>query len=200
MLVTPRPQRRAPTPFLFAFKSAFQEAKLSSIPADIDKGGAMRRPFLRYVFFALLAILVVPFLVLGDSGLRPLRPTFTTGERTLNPGVPPGPPSGLDSELLVGELSCRTDPFGTDTRVTFVAHGTITVQAGGMGEVIGRLISSPENPCPELQDSAASAIQGLGCVTGLVGNDTQTFVCHDGRERVLQVMAVVSRGVLTGNF
>jgi len=160
----------------------------------------MRRPCLRSVLFVLLAIILVPSLALAESGLRPPRKALTSGASAVEPGAAPVPPGGPASELLVGELTCRPDPFGSDTRVTFVAHGTIAVQTGGMGELIGRLISSPENPCPGIHESAAGAVQALGCLPGFVGNDTLTFVCHDRRERTLEVMALVSRGVLTGTF
>ena len=151
----------------------------------------MRRPRLRIVFCILVVIVFVP-LALAQSSLRvPYKPIFAAA---------PSVPGGSASELLVGELGCFPDLFGGDTRVTFVAHGTIAVQTGGMGEVIGRLIASPEDPCPGFHESAAGAIQAHGCVAALAGNSTLTFVCHDRREQVLEVMAVVSRGVLTGTF
>lgn len=159
----------------------------------------MRRQSLGSVVCVLLSILV-PTLALSENGLRPPRKALAPGTSAADPGAAPAPPGAPSSELLVGELTCRPDPFGSDTRATFTAHGTIAVQTGGMGELVGRLISTPENPCPGMQDAAASAVQALGCATGLTGNDTLTFVCHDRRERVLEVMAVVSRGVLTGSF
>ena len=157
-----------------------------------------RRTLRPIVFFVTLAL--TASLAMAQGGLRPVAKSPMVRLSDGGAGDQPSPSHGPDAELLVGELSCRADPFGSDIRVTFVAHGTIEVATGGMGEVIGRLIVATENPCPGMNQAATEAVQEAGCTAGPVGNDTITFVCHDKREKVLEVMATVSRGVLTGAF
>ena len=163
----------------------------------------MQHRYLVRSFVCLIAIVAALSLAMGQSSLRPRAKTppvrLAAGDE---PGAvtQPVPSRGSDTELLVGELTCFPDPFGTETRVTFVAHGTIELMTGGMGDVIGRVLSAPEDPCPAINAAAVSAVQELGCVTGPVGTETLTFVCHDRRERMIEVMATVSEGVLTAGM
>ena len=142
-------------------------------------------------------------LALAQTNLRPAgkRPAaIPAPSATAVASTAPIVPHLGDSDLLVGELTCRQDPFGPDTRITFTAHGTIEVATGGMGELIGRVFSAPEDPCPAINQAALASVQAAGCAAAPTGNDTLTFVCHDRRDVVLGIMAAVSRGVLTGSF
>ena len=114
--------------------------------------------------------------------------------------TPPPFVQGPDFEILIGELSCRLDPFGSDTLLSFRAQGTVEVSTGGMGELISTLFTAPEDPCPGITEGATAVLQDLGCTAGPGGNDTLKFVCHDRRDTILEIMTTVSKGVLTASF
>ena len=100
----------------------------------------------------------------------------------------------------MAELACQLDPFGTTTRIVLSPRGTIAVATGGTGELAAAFVTVPENFCPEFHQAASQAIEGLGCTTGPIRNGSLPFVCHDQRDAVLNVMATVSRAVVTGAF
>ena len=163
----------------------------------------MHRTGVRIALFVLLATIVAPPPILGQSGLRSPRKgsiTVVAAEPGAGHSAAPVPPPGQDIELLIGELSCRTDPFGPDVRAALFARGTMEYQTSGMGEVAGRIIVATENPCPGLNEAVADLVQSRGCVTGAVVYESMTFVCHDRRERVLETVAAVSRLLITGTF
>lgn len=105
------------------------------------------------------------------------------------------------NELLVGQLECFADPYGGGTHVSFIPRGTIEVQTGPLSEIIARQLAAvPEDPCPGIRQAATDALGEFGCTSGQTEINILTFVCLDRRERLLQIMARVSAGVLTGQF
>ena len=142
-----------------------------------------------WILAALLVVVALP-LAMGQSGLRAVDRTAA-----LTAKAAPG-----SDEVLVAELACQLDPFGTTTRIAFSTRGTIGVATGGMGELASAFPTVPENFCPQFHQAATQAIEGLGCTTGPIANGFLPFVCHDQRDAVLNVMATVSRAVVTGTF
>ena len=142
-----------------------------------------------WILAALLVVVALP-LAMGQSGLRTRDPLAALTAKDA-----PG-----SDELLVAELSCRLQPFDPSTLIGFSTRGTIDVTTSGMGELASAFVIVPENFCPEFHQAASSAIEGLGCTIGPITNGSLPFVCHDQRDAVLNVMATVSRAVVTGAF
>jgi hypothetical protein len=122
------------------------------------------------------------------------------GDRSAAVHARPRPVQGPDVEVLVGELSCQPNPFESNTLLSFRAQGTVQVSTGGMGELISSILAIPEDPCPGIYAGAAEALQDVGCTAGSAGTGSLKFVCHDHRDAILEVMAMVSKGVLVGSF
>jgi len=142
-----------------------------------------------WILATALVVVALP-LAMGQSGLR---------SRDQRVALTAKDASGSD-EVLVAELSCRLQPFDPGTQIAFSTRGTIGVATGGMGELASAVVTVPENFCSEFHQAASSAIEGLVCFFGLITNGSLPFVCHDQRDAVLNVMATVSRAVVTGAF
>lgn len=154
----------------------------------------------RSLVYVLVLVVATPLFLGAARSAKPRTSATLVGDAPAV--VPIQPPCGpaADSEILIGELSCRPDPFGSDTLLSFRALGTVRVSTGGTGELISNVLAVPEDPCPAFLASGTEALQGLGCATGSGGNGSLQFVCHDRRDAVLGIMATVSEAVLTASF
>jgi hypothetical protein len=149
---------------------------------------------------ACLLVVALPVVLAAAPSAGRRSPALLTGDIAADAHTPPPFIQGSDFEILVGELSCRLDPFGSDTLLSFRPQGTVEVSTGGMGELISTLFTAPEDPCPAITEGATEVLQNLGCTVGPGGNATLKFICHDERDTILEIMATVSKGVLTASF